>query len=201
MSNAKKLSVYIATPSGRGLVHWHHMRSVIALMTELSARGHEVNHGILTGSNVALFRNRFCDEAIRNNCTTLLMIDDDMAFSAGKIADMVERPEPFIAASYAKRVYDPDLYTVNGKIGLGEAIRRTAVPNHLPDPDQGEVSEVDLIGTAIFKIDIQELLTVPVDKVTFSGQELREYFYWGKTPKGEYLGEDFAFCHLLRQNG
>lgn len=56
------------------------------------------------GSNIGEARDKMCDVALRENCSHVLFIDDDMGFSPDALHCALERQEHIVIANYRRKV-------------------------------------------------------------------------------------------------
>lgn len=105
------IKVCIATPT-TGIVHATYTMSLLKLVLhflQIPVLGFENGkRSVITqmqvGANIAANRDNMVDKAIKENCTHLLFIDDDMGFSPECLNIMLARKMHILAANYRRKI-------------------------------------------------------------------------------------------------
>lgn len=189
------MKVFIATPS-YGDVSIHYTTSVVAAVAHLPRIGIEVRYATIVGCcYVTKARDMLFAQFLASDCTHLLWIDSDMAFTPSDVFAAVEAGKDVVALAYPKKRY-PLRWMFNPK----------------PDADGFSVVEDDLVeiseaGTgflcftraaaeAIEAAWAEKLLAYRIDGSQLKPQEaerLRAYFAT-EILDGEWISEDYVFC-------
>lgn len=131
-------------------------------------------------------------EALDSGFEHLFWIDSDVYFDPEDVSKVISYELPFVAAPYSVKGW-PVLTTQfkDKEIKLGE---------------KGDLYEINYAATgfmythrSIYEKMAQEL---NMEKVKIWGGQYNVYpYFYPVLFDGEYLGEDFAFCHRLKQIG
>lgn len=217
-------SILIGTPCYGGVVHVNYMKSMLALMPALDARG--VAHDYKTLGQESLIsraRNTIAAEFLGNpDFTHLLFIDADIGFAPEVVLRLVDCRKPLACAAYPLKGYDWDkMYAVRDTVPDGASLKRAgmkfAINVHDEDrPDDGKGNEVVNGFTRVSKAATGMML---IERSVFD--RLREAFpdlryrndiagYRNERTQGNfwtffdtlvhpeskrYMSEDFTFCH------
>jgi hypothetical protein len=155
--------------------------SLNKLIAYSAKKGTEMHFEMATeGYTIAENRNMLAAKSIQNNCTHLLMIDDDMIFPENALEVLLFREKEIIAINYHPRQINTG-YMVWRK---GDDKLKKIPENELP----GEPFECEEIGFG----------TVLINTDLFHKVE-RPWFDWEIYDTGMIkTGEDAYFCHKVR---
>jgi len=176
-----KICIGVAT-SGRG-VRPRTVESLLGIVNEAKCDFHFEMAS--EGYTIAENRNYLAAKAIKNNCTHLLFIDDDMMFPVDTLTRLLAHNKEIIGVNYHPRMLCT-LYMV-GLFGDeedgGEKVKEEDLPKEL-FTCRGVGAGVLLIDTCVFhKIE-------------------RPWFAWEVHEYGMVTeGEDFYFCKKAREAG
>ena len=131
-------------------------------------------------SLIALGRHNACRNAMKDGCTHILMIDDDMQFPHELCDWFFNRRVPVIAANCLRK---RDTHKEGTCVRLDGSF-------HLPENRQ-DIEEVAQVGTGIILIDLDAIRHLP-DPLFDTP--------WVDSIKS-HLGEDYYFCQKARQYG
>lgn len=173
-------SVYIGIPAYGG-VEAEFLNSVLAGVLVCQAAGWDIDYEVLPGcSLIAKARNDIAARFIESGRDCLLFLDADLAFDAGDMLRLLERPEDVIGSAYVQ------------KNGLGKYNVRPLEPLNCHDG----AWECEGVATGFLKISRQALESMQAPE--YDGK--RAFFECGVVD-GQYWGEDFMFCRRYREQG
>ena len=177
----KRLTIAGAIPMSSDMVHRHFARSLVMLQKPGNWK-----HVDCPRINVAEARNLLADYALKQNCTHILFIDDDMTFPQDACIRLLDHDKDIISGLAFKRRedYSPCIYNViDGTLTT------------ITDKIKKGLIEVDACGAAflLVKMEVFEALTLP-------------YFVWGDKSLGIHeadggVGEDISFCLRAKKAG
>jgi len=134
-----------------------------------------------TKGNIENMRNELVTEAINSKCTHIIMLDSDQVYHPKTITRLLSHKLPIVGCLVYRRYppFDPLMQkgTIDGYTTITEW-----------EPDS--LVEVDATGTGciMFEVDIFRIMPYP-------------WFRFRQGPYGSPIGEDFGFCHDLREKG
>lgn len=178
------MKLLVASPSNRDICP-----SFMVAMMNLHLRLHAIGvngkkcevimHLLANSSLLSAARQNALDAAIKENCTHLLMLDDDMVFPSDVVDKLTVHDLDFVAANYVSKgpTGKPTAVGLDGKI---YSCGKTGIE---------EVGWVGL-GCCLLKL-TDEIKAIP--RPHFEVMWLEE--------TSSYLGEDYYFCEKLRHNG
>lgn len=173
-------SVYIGMPAYGG-VEAEFLNSVLAGVLVCQKAGWDIEYEVLPGcSLIDKARNDIAHRFLASGRDCLLFLDVDLAFDAGAMLALLERPEDIIGSAYV------------GKDGRAKY-------NVLPlDPlnEQNGAWECEGIATGFLKISRRALLSMEAPE--YAG--VKAFFSCGVF-EGVYWGEDYHFCREARAQG
>jgi hypothetical protein len=205
--------VLIATPTP-GTVKTAYMRSVIAMIRDLAARGIKTDFDTWEGSDIAGQRNVLASRFLRRaDFTHLFFVDADMVLPSGLCARLIALDKPVIGAIYPAKTFDPA--QVERAIKDGVPLRKammggmnwhfwggTMSPSH-------PVCEVDalpfgavLIQRGVFTTMVGRGHAVE-DKAPANAGGPRFNFFGARTEnvtRGRHLQEDISFCQRWKRD-
>lgn len=205
---AKPVKVMLAVPAYTGQIHVMTMRSLLADVMQLGARGYvahlvdEIGNGLI-GDCRAKFVARFLAES---DFTHLMMIDSDVCWAPGAIPRLIEHGEDFVCGLYPRRS-DPLTFNFRSQLENGEGLELT---------QKGLVEAWGVpFGFVCLSRACCEKMVAAYDDLKFEaergrdpdGVEVPGMISWALfdpyRPAGTLtkLGEDYAFCARWRDIG
>ena len=183
----------IAIPAYGGSIKNGCVESLLKLQASLHARGVSADYGVLNIAGIPETRNYYASILLqRAEHSHVLFVDSDMAFEPAIFWKLVDAQKPLVGCIYPKR-----------KINAG-----FVVYNHGPIRVQNGLARVEGIGMGLCLIQaacFRALLNTgqiakyhghPFTSYGLSGPLLG---FFDPTPiEGEYVTEDYAFCHRWR---
>lgn len=151
-------------------------------------------------SHVNRVRNRLAKRFLNTDCTHMLFIDSDIAFSANHITALLKRDLPIIGGMYSKKDIGEPQWVVNAIEGIEK-------------PDEDGLIEVKYVGSGFMLIarEVFETLihSYPIPFDIFydddSDQKMGRccnFFHAGVWPETtRWLSEDWWFCESARAAG
>ena len=170
------VKIAIGMPTNRGVKP----QTALSLL-EMVAKSEYKFHPIISteGYNTAENRNRIVAQAIKNNCTHLLLTDDDMTYDSDTLDRLVAHKKDIVGATANVRGMHPD--------GV-----ETLVVEYLKDEiDFGDVFKVKAIGGSMLLIDLS---IIP---------KIETPLFWYKVHKIGMveMSNDYWFCEKAREAG
>lgn len=129
-------------------------------------------------------RNAIVDQALKGNCTHLVMMDTDQCYHPKTITRLLSHKLPVVGALVYRRYPPFDPLMVRGDIGTYLTVKEWE-PNSLV--------EVDATGTGCLMFDMNVFRKMPAPW-------FRLRYHVGEGNVGA-VGEDFGFCADLRKAG
>lgn len=135
-------------------------------------------------SAIADIRNQLVEQAIKERCTHLIMVDTDQTFPQDTVQRLLSHNKMMVAGIVHRRYPPFEPIAMTGELDKYE---------HLSDNlcYSGKLIEVDAIGTGCVCYDMR-VFTEEVDPPWFEA--------W-RSEGGKWVGEDVGLCHRLRQKG
>ncbi len=197
----KQRHVWIALPAYTGQIHLGTMRSIIADMLAFADRGDKVtifdeSGNAMIGDCRGLIVAKFLES---QDGTDLVFVDSDVAWEAGSLLNLVDRPVDFCAAIYPQRK-DPINYCVQW---IQERAELWA------DPETGllEVAGVPA-GCMRLSRGMLERMVTAYPETAFHCAEAKDNTVWDlfgayRDPADRRIkyGEDYSFCRRWRDLG
>lgn len=211
------MKIYIATPMYGGIAKNNYVISLQNLVVKLSQAGHSVS--TTTVGNESLItraRNTLAHKFMKSGFDALLFIDADHGWNADDILRMVESGKEVIGAIYPMKGINWEnvrYAAIAGKENLA-AYSGYFAANLLEEKQDFDVDtpfRVKDLGTGMLFIQRSVFEKLKPHCGTYKhnsvgelgidfGEEISEYFFT-KIEDGILLSEDYAFCHLWRDNG
>jgi hypothetical protein len=141
--------------------------------------------------NICDVRNSIVMQALnfRNNITHLLMMDTDQIYNSHNMIPKMHQLNKQIVGTVVHRRYPPyDPIGLRGTLGEYKSVPEEELYS-------GEVIKLDAIGTGCMMI--QTPLLRRMEKKYKTDEKQYEWFEFGP----ERVGEDYYFCHKVRQMG
>jgi len=178
----KPMKILIAIPTSRS---WAPMfgLSLCGLVDRFHVEQIRYTLDVLIGSSLLpAARSRSIETALREGFTHVLMLDDDMIFSADAVMSLINTMKaqslPFIAANYIGK-------GANGRMVAQHEGKRVS---SLGKSGHEEISDIGL-GCALLDVSVMKDLAKPWFEVGWRDET------------GDYLGEDYYFCRFLAYHG
>jgi len=132
---------------------------------------------------IEAIRNDIVIQALRENCTHLLMMDTDQNYPSDAIPKLLSHKKDVVAASVHRRYPPFDMIMLRGELGAY---------HHVPDDEcfSGKLIEVDAIGCACMLFNTDVFLDIP-----------HPWFNQYRMGDGRNVGEDIDFCSKMRKQG
>ena len=131
--------------------------------------------------NIADARNSLVEQALKQRCTHLLMMDTDQIYPPDCIKKLISHNVPVVGTTVHRRwpPFDPILYRGT----LGKYL-------HVSDAEcySGELVPVDATGCGCILYDLRVLFDIEYP-----------WFELGRTEGAEFVGEDVMLCHKIRK--
>lgn len=212
--------VFIGTPMFGGNCSGHYVMSLLNLHKALVENGISCSCEFLYNECfVTVARNRLVDAFMKTNATHLLFIDADIKFNAEDVVKMVKADKDIICGVYSRRSIDWNSIKEAAKNNVpAEELKYytgNLVGNLLNNDEKIIIDEpyeikhggtgLMLIKRSVFEQLEQEVpLYRPSLDYLYGGKDEmhREYFRLIRDPENQsFVGEDYQFCELWRQNG
>lgn len=190
--------VFIATPAFDGKVHVQYAISLSETCQVLVNNGFDVQMCInASGSLLCAERNRILEAFWQNGADYLLCIDSDLGWPAEKVLHLLNQDEQFVAGVYPARkdhmfIFRPAL-NEDGSIVKND--KNLLQMEYIP------------AGFMLIKREVLELMRNAYPNRYFCPKEGTDELAKGyclfntELLDGEFWGEDYIFCHLVRQCG
>lgn len=186
-------SVMISTPTLDGNLDARYVAAL--LQTTDSLRKRRIPYEItfeLGNSLIADARNRLCSTFLKSPHSDMVFIDADIVWQPDDFMRLLSHPVPFVAAVYQRKSRD-----VSFTVKFGKQIER-----------RGELLTADCVGTGFMRLSRECLEALanahPEWRIADAKSGANELFYAlfdTGILKGEYVGEDYMFCHRWRELG
>ena len=214
------LHILIGLPSFRGMVMVNTVGTLLRLVTLFNDIGIKCNFVNVDSAEVTRARNMMASHMMQHpEFSHLLFVDDDMAFEADTVLDLVRANKDVIGAVCPKR--EINLEKIYAAAQRGETLDAAVtegmvfVTRHLPDAKievQDGMLKVAGIGMAVTLIkrnvfqkmidkDLVTLTPVPESKGTDTFGNTHHYGFFDPlidSQVGSTLSEDLAFCERWR---
>lgn len=196
--NLEGKSVCVAIPAYAGVVQADMVGELLKASQWFAAQKCNWKYFALKGcSLVTKARNDIVREFMSGPGEALIMIDDDIIFKAEDLERLVWwliAGKDVVAGFYRQKQdkieYRADLVNRNDKPVMGEG---------------GRLIELERVGTGFMGIrrEVLEVLitTNPLLRYTGKGDLTTYALFDTKLVNGQYIGEDYAFCDLVRAHG
>ncbi|CAE7779689.1 unnamed protein product, partial [Symbiodinium sp. CCMP2592] len=215
------LKVYIATPAYGGQVTVDYMTSVIHMVTQLKEVAWQLS--LVAGQSIiTVGRNNAVMEFLATDCTHLLFLDADVAFTVDTIRGMLAEDKDVILAPYpAKSLNEERMLEAAARRGSAARLRDGL--HYVLHAHPGKVQEALERGSKLVEVDAGPTGCMLIKREVFS-KLMKAYpdmhcritgshagraqcyekwwrFFDTAVEDGEFLGEDIAFCRLWRNAG
>ncbi len=216
------MKVTIATPMYGGVCHGIFLKSVMALMNNLRARGHEVVYqDLYNESLITRARNSLTEIFLRSDSEVLLFIDADQGFDPVAVCNMLEEDFDIIGAPVPMKGINWEKVGNAARDGKENLSKHTAIYNvniskeqkAMLAKDPGNKVEVIYVGTGLVAIKrhVFDFLKPHVgqyrtDQTGIGSIQKGDpvYDFWPTVidPNSErLLSEDYQFCQLWKNFG
>lgn len=191
--------IFIATPAFSGKVDVMYAISLSDTCMELCANN--INHDLLIttcGSLLVLERNRLIARFLETDCTHILCIDSDIAWSGRTIPNMLKHDVPFVCGLYPSRHNVKDFFFRQHTKNDGSLI----INENGLIKVQGAPAGFMLIRREVFVKIMQDNPHLEYVTNEANGERYKGFaFFNAEIIKGEFFGEDYAFCNLVNKSG
>jgi hypothetical protein len=196
--------IHIATPAFGGWMTSHYTHSIFRLLNKHGLNW-DFSYGILSNeSDIRRARSKLATRFLESDDSWLLFIDADIGFDPSSVEAMLRSCHSLIGGIYPKKEFHLDRarqYALHKVVHSSKCLD-FAVSTHRQkgDTDGGPI-KVDRIGFGMFLMerDILEEYIDTMDVQDFycerEGRYFKDIFTSGVIPTGEYLTEDYMFCH------
>jgi hypothetical protein len=96
--------LFIATPLYENKVSVQYMHGLIQTLSVLREHGINAQYSLLTGTQIAVNRERLVREFLKTNCPYFIFIDADMTFTPADILDLLASDVDIVSGLYRYRV-------------------------------------------------------------------------------------------------
>lgn len=189
--------IMIATPCHSGKVDINYHVSLLLAGAELARRGVNYTMDYNVGMSIDWARSQMATTFLKSDCTHLLFIDDDIAFAADLPYRMLCENVDIVAVPYRRKI-TKTLYNIR------HGVRVKTIP------DRPYMFAVDSIATGMMMIrrNVFEKLAPKVPEFLYDENGVKgRLFFRHELVDDEmvggvsYMGEDYYFCKLARDNG
>lgn len=203
LARAKSRSVMIVTPIARDPT-WQYMISLLETAKKLDDLGIRYLIQFTMGSsNLPRARNALAARFLATGMTDLIMIDDDMGWSAGSVVRLLASEQPLVAAVGRKKTPEPNS---DPKVWCCHFL-----PGDLEQDEMGAV-QVARVGTAFMKVERGVFETMIAfhpewkreghpDMTEAQKASYYQFFRFDTENDGAESGEDYVFCDRWRAIG
>ena len=212
------MQVLIATPTAGHVVPTVYAHSLVAATRAIHALEGTYQHLIFNGADVVLARNYMAHELLKDPYLThMLFLDSDILVDEHVLRRLLKAGQPIVGAIYPERTMDWTAYRGMLKAGIDEQSAQAAALNFNARPIDGgyavskgwcKVGGIGagclLIKREVFAALIRNGAAKPVrsrklathlDGVTVQDGRLHDFFGHVPADDGDYLSEDYSFCH------
>ncbi|HUR89168.1 MAG TPA: hypothetical protein VMZ74_08780 [Ramlibacter sp.] len=216
-------SILIGTPCYGGVVHANYLKSMLALVPALAARGISCELKTLSQESlISRARNTIAAQFLGGDYTHLLFIDADIGFAPDVVMRLLDSRKPLACAAYPLKGYDWEKLfaareTATNAVMLKRAAMRFATNVHDEDwPDDGKPATVvnGFIRVSKAATGMMLIERSVFDRLREKFPELRyrndiqgyrndhtqgnfwDFFDTLVHPQSRrYMSEDYTFCH------
>lgn len=212
------MQILIATPTAGHVVTTAYAHSLVAATQAIHSLDGTYQHLIFNGADVALARNFMAHEFLKDPYLThLLFLDSDILVEEPVLRRLLNAGKPIVGAIYPERVMDWSAYRDLLKSDVEDGTARAAALNFNARPIDGgyvvsngwckvggigagcllikrEVFGV-LIRTGAAKPMRSRKLATHLEGVGVHDGRLHDFFGNVPAEDGDYLSEDYSFCH------
>lgn len=207
------MKVFIATPTVGGIVKTEYASTLMTLVKVLSQIKAQWRYLNFDGADVVMARNFLANYFLQDpTCTHILFIDNDMGISGEVIQRFMTSKRPVLGAIYPKRAIN--MQTLYDEASSGkpqeQAIALAQDFNVLLGSKQLTIEKgfckVKGLGFGFVLIQrrvFEDLITQKIVEPLVSGTlkkaglkgEIYDFFSQIQIENGDWLSEDYAFCH------
>lgn len=191
------MKMFIATPAFDGRVHVPYAISLAETTAFLLQGGIPVQYRIQTsGSLLCAERNRLVKYFLESDCTHILCVDSDLGWPHQAVAALIQKEVPVVAGIYPARQENTFLF----RPCLKE-------DGSIVSNEEKHLIKMEYIPAGFMLIErcvIEKILEMtphlafqPKDSNAPSGHA----FFNTELRDGEFWGEDYVFCRLIREAG
>lgn len=196
--NLEGKTACIAIPAYAGMVQADVIGEMLKVSQWLASQKCNLKYFALKGcSLVTKARNDIVREFLSGPGDALVMIDDDIVFEAVDLERIIWwliAGKDVVAGFYRQKTdkveYRADLVNRDDKPVMGE---------------NGRLIELERVGTGFMGIrrEVLETLIVTNPLLKYTGKDEKDTYalFDTKLQNGKYIGEDYAFCDLVREHG
>jgi hypothetical protein len=214
------MAICIAVPSAGGFVSHVMMQSVHTLTRDLAQLGHDSEFLNTDGADVVAARNRLMNHfLIHTSCSHMLWIDADMHIPRGLAGRLLRAEKPMVGALYTRREMNQRVYVELLQQGRSERLARAAAsefvfklaPGAKDLTVEGDLLDVAGIGFGCVLMErsvpeamVRGAVVEPLQGSTLIGAhfDAAVYDFFSlvyEEARGDWLSEDFSFCHRYRR--
>ena len=160
-------------------------------------------------------RNVLTANFLATDCTHLLFIDSDIAFSPRDVARIVSHDEDVVGGIYPLKTMDREVKWCGNRVGDASNAAPVALSDTLPVPcavREDGLQEVGCIGTGFLCIArrvFEKMMEVDGEKIRYEQDwppHREEFAFWRQTVREvngrrRFLTEDWNFCYRWRELG
>jgi len=137
-----------------------------------------------TSGHIDELRNKIVIDALKLNCSHLIMMDTDQVYPVNTIPKLLSHKLPIVGCLVHRRYPPFDPLLMKGKLNEYETIKEW---------EDGELLEVDATGTGCLMFDMRVFRNMPAPWFRFKpNPDLK---------KGGIIGEDIGLCSDLKDAG
>ena len=203
------MRVVIGIPSGRAQLTMQAASTLFRLQGLLAERGHRPQLELIANAEIFMARNVMATRFLDSGADLFIGMDDDMVLSDALLGTLIDTDHEMLGVYAPQRQISLEAFHAAAASGLDfRAARDKVAPLIGPPTDRTGIFEVPYVGCGFYLLRrsaLQRLIDGGMTQQT--GLTLRAPLpYYGffnniRKPDGEILGEDFSFCHRLRQAG
>jgi hypothetical protein len=188
--------LFIATPAFEGKTHLQYALS-LAETASLCKKNHiEIQYCIVaSGSLLCAERNRLVEAFLHSDCTHMLCIDSDLGWAAEAVLGILKKDVSFVGGCYPARTEKSFLFRpcLNEDQSL------------VVDKEKGLIKMEHIpAGFILIRREVLEKMVKDYPERRFvpkDGKPSGSALFNTEMYEGEFWGEDYVFCRLLRQSG
>ena len=181
--SALQAKVMIGIPSRNNSMWGSSALALAAMCTTTAYHAPNVKMvlNVAVGTALCMNRIKLCKDAVKEGCTHVLFLDDDMVFPMHTLIHFINHGLPIVAANCARKELPP---RSNSRALDGVSVLWTR-------KNSTGIEEVDYVGTGVMLINTDVLKALPQPWFAEIYNPLTE------TSKGE----DVFFCELAKRHG
>lgn len=195
IAGVSRPKLMLCMASGSGSVKFDSMACFVMSIQNLIQNTVPYEINLLSSiTGVDAMRNINAEIFMRSDCTHLLMIDDDMAWSADLPTRMLRENVDILGVPYKRKNIKNERWTVNHPVPDAEVME-----------GRPYLLKVDSIGTGMMMVSrrVFDKIRPTIETAIMAGDRpaVSLYFRHTLSDKGVMRSEDFSFCELARKNG